>query len=150
MSAENNKIWINGQAVAVNDAVYAAYMQGDRKNRYFENDLKVERIIRDEDNSIKEIIPSREDSLDRLMDDNAAQYADGDESVEDAVFRRITAETLYAALEKLPVAERTLMIALYFEGKTERELAMKIGISQPAVHKKKNKILKKLKVFLEN
>ena len=74
MSAANNIIWINGQAVAVNDAVYAAYMQGDRKNRYFENDLKVERIIQDEDNSIKEIIPSREDSLDRLMDDNAAQY----------------------------------------------------------------------------
>lgn len=150
MSAENNKIWINGQAVAVNDAVYAAYMQGDRKNRYFENDLKVERIIRDEDGSIKEIIPSREDSLDRLMDDNAAQYADGDESVEDAVFRRITAKTLYTALGKLPAKEQALMIALYFDGKTERALAMKIGISQSAVHKQKNRILKKLKVFLEN
>lgn len=150
MSAENNKIWINGQAVTVNDAVYAAYMQGDRKNRYFENDLKVERVIRNKDGSIKEILPSRENSLDRLMDDNAAQYADAHESVEDAAFRRITAETLYAALEKLSAEERALMIAVYFDGKTERDLAMVIGISQPAVHKQKNRILKKLKVFLEN
>lgn len=150
MSAENNKIWINGQAVTVNDAVYAAYMQGDRKNRYFENDLKMERVIRNKDGSIKEILPSRENSLDRLMDDNAAQYADAHESVEDAAFRRITAETLYAALEKLSAAERALMIAVYFDGKTERDLAMVIGISQPAVHKQKNRILKKLKVFLEN
>lgn len=150
MSAENNKIWINGQAVTVNDAVYAAYMQGDRKNRYFENDLKMERVIRNKDGSIKEILPSRENSLDRLMDDNAAQYADAHESVEDAAFRRITAETLYAALEKLSAEERALMIAVYFDGKTERDLAMVIGISQPAVHKQKNRILKKLKVFLEN
>lgn len=150
MSAENNKIWINGQTVTVNDAVYAAYIQGDRKNRYFENDLKMERVMRNKDGSIKEILPSREDSLDRLMDDNAAQFADAHESVEDAVFRKITAERLYTALEKLPAAERTLIIALYFDGKTERDLAIEIGISQPAVHKQKNRILKKLKVFLEN
>lgn len=42
-----------------------------------------------------------------------------------------------------------MIVALFFEEKTERELAAVLGISQPAVHKQKNKILKKLKTFLE-
>ena len=37
----------------------------------------------------------------------------------------------------------------FFEKMTEREVAHSLGISQPAVHKKKNKILNKLKHFLE-
>ena len=51
-------------------------MKGDRKMRYFESDLKEERFLMDENGQIRQVIPSREDSLDRLMDDNAEQFAD--------------------------------------------------------------------------
>ena len=37
----------------------------------------------------------------------------------------------------------------FFEKMTEREVAHSLGISQPAVHKQKNKILNKLIHFLE-
>ena len=74
MDADKKKIWVSGQTIEVTDAVYEAYMKGDRKMRYFENDLKAERILLDEDGQIKQIILSREDSLDRLMDDNAEQW----------------------------------------------------------------------------
>ena len=83
MDADKKKIWVSGQTIEVTDAVYEAYMKGDRKMRYFENDLKAERIRLDEDGQIKQIILSREDSLDRLMDDNAEQFSDRHESVED-------------------------------------------------------------------
>lgn len=66
MDADKKRIWVSGQTIEVTDEVYDAYMKGDRKMRYFENDLKTERIFLDEDGQIKQIIPSREDSLDRL------------------------------------------------------------------------------------
>lgn len=149
MDADKKRVWVSGQYIEVTDAVYDAYMKGDRKIRYFENDLKTERVLMDTDGHIKQIIPSREDSLDRLMDDNAEQFTDHHESVEDMVLRKISAEKLYQALAELSEKERELIVALFFEEKTERELAAVLGISQPAVHKQKNKILKKLKTFLE-
>lgn len=149
MDADKKRVWVSGQYIEVTDAVYDAYMKGDRKIRYFENDLKTERVLMDTDGHIRQIIPSREDSLDRLMDDNAEQFTDHHESVEDMVLRKISAEKLYQALAELSETERELIVALFFEEKTERELAAVLGISQPAVHKQKNKILKKLKTFLE-
>ena len=149
MDADKKRVWVSGQYIEVTDVVYDAYMKGDRKIRYFENDLKTERVLMDTDGHIKQIIPSREDSLDRLMDDNAEQFTDHHESVEDMVLRKISAEKLYQALTELSEKERELIVALFFEEKTERELAIVLGISQPAVHKQKNKIIKKLKTFLE-
>ena len=150
MDADKKKIWVSGQTIEVTDAVYEAYMKGDRKMRYFENDLKAERILLDEDGQIKQIILSREDSLDRLMDDNAEQFSDRHESVEDMVLRKISVERLHTALSTLSEKERELIETLFFEEKTERDVASAMGISQPAVHKQKNNILKKLKLFLEN
>lgn len=149
MDADKKQIWINGRFVEVTEDVYVAYMQGDRKIRYFEADLKVERTIYNADGSIKKIVPSREDSLDRLMDDNADQFADEAESVEELVFRNITFEALHKAMSRLTEDERKLIIALFFQGKTEREYAESLGVYRNAVHKKKIRILEKLKKLLE-
>ena len=43
--------------------MYRAYMQGDRKMRYFENDLKTERFVLGKEGQVVQIIPSREDSF---------------------------------------------------------------------------------------
>ena len=129
MDADKKKIWVSGQTIEVTDAVYEAYMKGDRKMRYFENDLKAERILLDEDGQIKQIILSREDSLDRLMDDNAEQFSDRHESVEDMVLRKISVERLHTALSTLSEKERELIETLFFEEKTERDVASAMGIS---------------------
>lgn len=147
MDADKKKIWVSGQTIEVTDAVYEAYMKGDRKMRYFENDLKAERILLDEDGQIKQIILSREDSLDRLMDDNAEQFSDRHESVEDMVLRKISVERLHTALSTLSEKERELIETLFFEEKTERDVASAMGISQPAVHKQKNKNTQKTETF---
>ena len=125
MKADNKKIWIRGQFVEVTDEVYAAYMKGDRKIRYFENDLKTGRTVKDKDGNIKQTLPSREDSLGRLMEDNAQQFLDSHESVEDIVIQKISAE------------------------KTERVYAEQIGVSPSTVHRRREKIIKKLKNYLK-
>lgn len=62
MDADKKRLWVSGQLVEVTDEVYDAYMKGDRKMRYFESDLKAERLLMDESGQIKQVIPSREDS----------------------------------------------------------------------------------------
>jgi len=150
MDADKKRIWMDGQLIEVTEAVYEAYMKGDRKIRYFERDLKTERFVIDKDGRVRQIVPSREDSLDRLSEDNAEQFPDERESVEELVLRKLRHEQLRKALDILTEKERALILALFFEEKTEREVADAMGISQPAVHKQKNKILKKfLKKTLE-
>lgn len=49
MDADRKRLWISGQFIEVSEEVYAVYMQGDRKMRYFENDLKTERTVLDKE-----------------------------------------------------------------------------------------------------
>ena len=149
MDADKKRIWIRGQYVEVTDEVYAAYMQGDRKMRYFENDLKTERFVLGKEGQVVQIIPSREDSLDRLVDENTQQFSDKQESVESVVLHKLEVDRLHTALSLLTPEERALTQALFFDERKESELAMELGISQPAVYKRKTKILKKLKLLLE-
>ena len=149
MDADKKRIWIRGQYVEVTDEVYRAYMQGDRKMRYFENDLKTERFVLGREGQVVQIIPSREDSLDRLVDENAQQFSDEQESVESVALHKLEVDRLHTALSLLAPEERALIQALFFDERKESELAMELGISQPAVYKRKTKILKKLKLLLE-
>ena len=150
MDADKKRIWIRGQFVEVTDEVYRAYMRGDRKIRYFENDLKTERFVLGKDGQVIQIIPSREDSLDRLVEENARQFPDEQESVESMVLHKLEVDKLHTALSLLTPEERALIQALFFEERSESELAVALGISQPAVYKRKMKILKKLKLLLES
>ena len=149
MDDNKRKLWVNDQFIEVSEEVYQVYMQGDRKMRYFETHLKTERTMLAEDGTVQRIIPSREDSLDRLMDDNARQFSDASESVEDAVLRKMAEDELHRALEKLTDEEYALVYALFFEGKTERAYAKELGVAQVTVHKKKQRILKMLKEILK-
>ena len=54
-------------------------------------------------------------------------------------------ECLHEALQKLNEKERQLIDYLYFDGLTERQTAEMLGISQPAVTKRKHKIIAKLR-----
>lgn len=67
---------------------------------------------------------------------------------EDVVIDKILCESLRNALNKLSVEEYKLIYELYYQDMTERQVATAIGISQVAVHKRKNKILNKLKQLI--
>ena len=127
-----------------------AYTQGDRKMRYFENDLKTERFVLGKEGQMVRVIPSREDSLDRLMDENAQQFSDAQESVESVVLHKLEVDRLHTALSLLTPEERALIQALFFEEKSERQYADELGVYRNAVHVRKMKVLKKLKLLLES
>ena len=120
----------------------------ERKMQYQEYDLKTEQTVINQENQTITTIPSREDSLERLADQEM-QFAGELESVEETVLRRLWYEQLHKAISLLSDDERELVDRLFFQGQTEREAAAEMGIYRNAVHKRKNRILEKLKNFLE-
>jgi len=149
MKTEKIRIYYNGQFIEVTHEVYTVLIKSDRKIKYFENDLKEEKIILDKKGTVVEIIPSREDSLDRLQDDNERQFADNSDSVEEIALRNLRYEQLHNAISMLKPDEQALIEALYFNFLTQDDYAKQIGLSQQAVSKKRTKILKKLRIFIE-
>ena len=120
----------------------------ERKMQYQEYDLKTEQTIISQEGQIIKTIPSREDSLERLADQEV-QFAGESESVEETVLRRLQYAQLHKAISLLPDDERELIDRLFFKDQTVREVAMDMGIYPNAVHKRKNRILGKLKKFFE-
>ena len=144
---------INGQLVEVTEEQYLAYYRSERRMRYFERDIKTETAIRDKDGNIIGYAPSKEDSLDRLLE-KGGDFADESESVEDKTIREKMLEKLREVLDELTNDERELIDALFFanggDGMTEREYAKLKGVKQQSVNERKRRILGKLKNILEN
>ena len=66
-------------------------------------------------------------------------------SVCEVVEMRMMAERLHKVLKELADEEKQLIQALYFDNLSERVYARMQGISQAAIHKRKQRILQKLR-----
>ena len=133
-------IYIEGQAVPVSEDVYRVCKHYERKEEYFSRDLKSERFQR----ITNTFLPSREDSYERLQE-MAVQFPEENRSVEDQILKKIECEQLHKFLLELSKEEQWLIQELYFEERTEREVASVLGLSQKAINKRRQKILEKLR-----
>ena len=61
--------------------------KSDRKMKYMEVDLKSEQRRKNAENGAESYVPSKEDSLERLVYSAKCQFADDAEGVEDAVIK---------------------------------------------------------------
>lgn len=130
------------------EEVIAVLRTTERKMQYQEYDLKTERTVIDPKTQSIRVIPSREDSYERLLEQDV-QFV-GENQTEEMVIQNMQVEQLYKALSLLSEDERYLIRQLFFEERTERDLAEELKIYHNAVYKRKNRILKKLKNILEN
>ena len=89
------------------------------------------------------------DALDTDETLGAEVFADTKTNVEATVINKMTVAELRKAFLLLSPDERELIKVLFIDGATERKAAEIYGISQVAIHKRKNRILAKLKDFLE-
>ena len=64
--------------------------------------------------------------------------------------QNIIYEQLHHAISLLSEDEQYLIKQLFFEERTERELAEEYQLSQKAINKRRKKILSKLKTILKN
>ena len=102
--------------------------KSDRKMKYMEVDLKSEQRRKNAENGAESYVPSKEDSLERLVYSAKCQFADDAEGVEDAVIKKDDLCRLRAALDQLSEEERALIHALFFDECSERELEEMMGI----------------------
>jgi DNA-directed RNA polymerase specialized sigma24 family protein len=122
--------------------------QSDRKIEYQQYDLKTERFRIHYTEQTVICIPSREDSYDRLMEEDR-QFAADDESVEDSAVKTLMIKKMLDCLKLLTPEERSLIVGLFFNGKSERQLSSETGIHFMTIHDRKMKILGKLKKLME-
>lgn len=139
-------IHIDGHRVKVTEEVYREYTKAETKERYFMERLKKGKAVKDAEGKPGVFIPSREISYDQLLERNWNVPSSG-ETVEDAVIRKDLLEKLGTALHSLTDEELELVRKLFYLEKTEREVSAAHHVSQVAIHKRKKKILKKLRNF---
>ena len=75
-----------------------------------------------------------------------------DETVDvaETVVRAVMVDRLKASLPLLSDSEQTLIRAIFFEELSEREVGLRLGVTQSVVNKRKAKILAKLRKIIEN
>lgn len=73
----------------VSKELYETYYKGQRKEKYFTHDLKQEHTKVDKETGEMIVIPSREDSYERLLEAEK-QFAEETEKVEDVAVRAVS------------------------------------------------------------
>lgn len=137
---------VNGQKLPVTEEVYRAYKRpawAEHKRKEREKRCRVEngnRCTADCSKCDKQrtgIVLS----LDKFTEEGFEAVAPFD--LAELVADKLLLEELYAALEELDPDNRRIM-QLFSIGKSEREIATDIGLSQKAVNKRKNKLFTQL------
>lgn len=134
---EKRHIFIDGQAVPVTEEIYRTYWYYERKEKYFSHDLKTKRFQRD----TATFLPSREDSLDRLLTANK-QFSINDKPLEEKVVTSIWMEQILKALTK---EEQEIIYQIYYLEQTERQACAALNMARTTFQRKRDKLLEKLR-----
>ena len=134
--AEKFFLPLYGMLMEVTAETYKAYYKDKRRQKYID-----ERSLLNGDVSY--------DALDTDETLGAEVFADTKTDVESAVINKMTVSELRKAFLLLSPDERELITAIYIQNLTEREYAKQKGVYHNAVHKRKLRILEKLKKFLD-
>lgn len=133
----NYKIRIENEIVDVTEEVYQAYYRMKNREDY------LERRDREHELAHYHALDSGEMNGEDILADKEADILAGLLAKEERL-------ALWEALGRLKERDRELIEELYFNERTERELAAMLGVRQPAIHKRKMRILETLKKFLKN
>ena len=128
-------LYVNGQKVKVSEEIYKVYWREREHEKYLEQ------------------VDRKNHLLFFSSLDHDGHYVDNivDESVDVAkiVETQMMIESLRYAISKLNDEERDIIERLYFNDETLRSVAKLKSITHPALIKRRNKILEKLKKIIE-
>ena len=129
-------LYVNGQKVKVSEEIYKVYWREREHEKYLEQ------------------VDRKNHLLFFSSLDHDGHHVDNivDESVDVAkiVETQMMIESLRYAISKLNDEERDIIERLYFNDETLRSVARLKSITHPALIKRRNKILEKLKKFIED
>lgn len=135
--AEKFFLPLYGMLMEVTAETYKAYYRDKRRQKYID-----ERSLLNGDVSY--------DALDTDETLGAEVFADTKTDVEAAVINKMTVAELRKAFLLLSPDEKKLLIEHFFDEKSQVELSKQYGVNQSSISRKINRIIAKLKKFLEN
>jgi len=133
-------IRVENQVEQVTEEVYREYFKMDRRERYLEErDLVHGRFLYSQLDNVYEGVLGEEMIVDSLAEDLC-----------DVVVSKIMIEKLKECLSLLSDEDLYLMIQLFYEEKSQRQLSEESGIPVMTISDRKNRVLKKIKKSMEN
>ncbi|WP_409968478.1 hypothetical protein RFF05_00375 [Bengtsoniella intestinalis] len=137
----NDKIYyipVNNQLIIVSYEVYQAYYKSKEQEKYQEKKKRNYEVL-----SYHALDSSEFNGEDIIWDRLAP-------TPEEIVISHVTSAQLNSAIETLSEEEYNLVQALFFEGSSLRMLARKSGVPLNSLKYQRDKVLRKLKKYLEN
>lgn len=128
-------LYVNGQKVKVSEQIYKVYWREREHEKYLEQADRKNHLL----------FFSSLDHDGHFVDNIADESVD----VEEIVETQMMIEAVRNAISRLNAEERDIIERLYFNDETLRSVAKIKSITHPALIKRRNKILEKLKKFIE-
>lgn len=128
-------LYVNGKKVKVIEQIYKVYWRDREHERYLEQVDKKNHLL------FFSSLNHDGHFVDNIFDESV--------NVEKIVETQMMIEAVKNALSKLNDEERDIIERLYFDDETVRSVAKLKSITHPALIKRRNKILEKLKKFIE-
>ncbi|MDO5018789.1 MAG: sigma-70 family RNA polymerase sigma factor [Lagierella massiliensis] len=128
-------LYVRGQKVKVSEDVYKVYWQEREHEKYLEQVDRKNHLL----------LFSSLDHDGHFIESIADETVD----IEKIIETHMRIEALRSAISKLNDEERDIIERLYFNDETVRSVAQLKSITHPALIKRRNKILEKLKKFIE-
>ena len=129
--------------------ILSVLKKSDRKMQYMEVELKRETFKQNQEKQLASFSPSREDSFDRLTEEQG-EFPSDELSVEETAIHTDELERLRQTLEQLEPQERALIEALFFQGVSIRSYAKEQSLAPMTIQNRKNRILAKMKKLMES
>ncbi len=127
---------LHGMLMEVTPEQYAEFYRAQNRQKYLDR-----RSAENGDISVDMLTTDEFRGTDILIDTA--------EPVDDQVIHRILTDKLSSCLPLLEKEEQELIHDLFYACLTERDAAKKYDVSQVAIHKRKQRILKKLKKMID-
>lgn len=126
------------EEIAVTKEIYTTYKRTewnikDNNKSFYNHEIQMSSLIGGEAEQLE----------------NFHEFIDGEHTPENTVIENGEYLELIKAMHHLNEQEKELIQALFFDQMKESEYAAEKGVSQQYISKRKQKILKKLKIFLE-
>ena len=128
-------LYVNGQKVKVSEQIYKVYWREREHEKYLEQMDRKNHLL------FFSSLDHNRHFVDKIIDESV--------DVEKIVETQMMIESLRYAISKLNDEERDIIERLYFNDETVRSVAKLKSITHPALIKRRNKILEKLKKFIE-
>lgn len=134
--AKKYQLPADGKMIDVTEEQYREFYRYKRREKYLKESDQEHKLYHYSDLD-----------TDELLGEEMFSYPN-EESVEDRVVDHILRETVRRYVGELPEEDQLLVLALYYQKKTERDCAEELGVCQKTINNQRKLILAKLKKMM--